>query len=338
MVDLVPPDHVTLAEVARQAGVGIATASRALRNTPGVAAATRVKVREVAARLSYVASPEALRLATWTTSRVALVVPHLDRWFFGAIVAGLESVLRDADLDVLLYHVGDADDRRRFFEQLPARRKVDAAVIVAYPVDDREYQRLALMGVHIVAAGGKSGDYPYVCINDRAAGAQAINHLVNLGHRRIAMITVDDPQQPLVTERSRAYYECLEAADIPIDPELVQTSDWGGEQAAASMAALLSLRSPPTAVYAYSDEIAVGALRTLRRSGLRVPEDMSIVGTDDHPLAALTDLTTVRQPVHLQGQLAGQMLLGLLRGQDVDVAVEVPTELVVRASTAPQRR
>jgi DNA-binding LacI/PurR family transcriptional regulator len=194
------------------------------------------------------------------------------------------------------------------------------------------------MGVHIVAAGGKSGDYPYVCINDRAAGAQAINHLVNLGHRRIAMITVDDPQQPLVTERSRAYYECLEAAAIPIDPELVQTSDWGGEQGAASMAALLSLRSPPTAVYAYSDEIAVGALRTLRRTGLRVPEDMSIVGIDDHPLAALTDLTTVRQPVHLQGQLAAQMLLGLLRGQDVDVAVEVPTELVVRASTAPQRR
>ena len=110
------PSNVTLAEVARQAGVGLATASRALRDTPGVAPATRVKVREVAERLSYVASPEALRLATGTTSRVALVVPHLDRWFFGAIVAGLESVLREADLDILLYHVGDVDDRRRFFE------------------------------------------------------------------------------------------------------------------------------------------------------------------------------------------------------------------------------
>lgn len=333
-----PPHNVTLAEVAREAGVGIATASRALRDTPGVAPATRVKVREVADRLSYVASPEALRLATGTTSRVALVVPHLDRWFFGAIVAGLESVLRDADLDVLLYHVGDADDRRRFFEHLPARRKVDAAVVVAYPVDDRERQRLALMGVQIVAAGGKSGDYPYVCIDDRAAGTQAVNHLINLGHRRIAMIAVVDPQQPLVTERSRAYYQCLEVAGIQLDPELVRTSDWGGEEGSASMAALLSLRSPPTAVYAYSDEVAVGALRTLRRAGLRVPEDMSIVGIDDHPLAALTDLTTVRQPVHLQGRLAAEMLLGLLRGQDVDVAVEVPTELVVRASTAPPRR
>ena len=104
------------------------------------------------------------------------------------------------------------------------------------------------------------------------------------------------------------------------------------------MATLLSLRSPPTAVYAHSDEVALGALRTLRRAGLRVPEDMSIVGIDDHPLAALTDLTTVRQPVQLQGRLTAEMLLGLLRGDDVDVAVEVPTELVVRASTAPPRR
>jgi LacI family transcriptional regulator, repressor for deo operon, udp, cdd, tsx, nupC, and nupG len=101
------------------------------------------------------------------------------------------------------------------------------------------------------------------------------------------------------------------------------------------MAALLGLRSPPTAVYAHSDEVALGALRTLRRAGLRVPEDMSIVGIDDHPLAALADLTTVRQPVHLQGRLTAKMVLGLLRGQDVDVAIEVPTELVVRASTAP---
>jgi DNA-binding LacI/PurR family transcriptional regulator len=97
-------------------------------------------------------------------------------------------------------------------------------------------------------------------------------------------------------------------------------------------------RSPPTAVYAHSDEVALGALRTLRRARLSIPDDMSIVGIDDHPLAALTDLTTVRQPIELQGRLAAELLLGLLRGDDVHLALEVPTELVVRASTAPPRR
>jgi DNA-binding LacI/PurR family transcriptional regulator len=104
------------------------------------------------------------------------------------------------------------------------------------------------------------------------------------------------------------------------------------------MGTLLGLREPPTAVYAHSDEVAFGALRTIRRAGLRVPEDVSVVGVDDHPHAALADLTTVRQPVELQGRLAGEMLLALLRGEQGDQAVDVPTELIVRASSAPPGR
>jgi DNA-binding LacI/PurR family transcriptional regulator len=331
--------NVTLAEVAQRAGVGLATASRALRNTPGVATATRDRVRLVAEELSYVPSPDAASLARGTTGRVAIVVPHLDRWFFGAILAGLESVLRDADLDVLLYHVGDLADRHHFFDQLPARRKVDAVVVVAFPVGDRERQRLDLMGVRIVAAGGQSADYPYVCIDDLHVGRQAMNHLINLGHTRIAMLEAMDPDQPgLRSGRSTAYSACLADAGLPVDPALVRTSTWGGEEGAASMGALLGMRDPPTAVYAHSDEVALGAMRTSRRAGLRIPEDVSIVGIDDHPHAALADLTTVRQPVQLQGQLAGAMLLGLIRGDEVDVAVDVPTELVIRASTAPPGR
>ena len=103
------------------------------------------------------------------------------------------------------------------------------------------------------------------------------------------------------------------------------------------MSQLLSLREPPTAVYAHSDEVAVGAMRTLRRAGLRIPEDISVIGIDDHPLAELTDLTTVSQPVRQQGLLAGQMVLGLLQGDDIERAVTMPTRLVIRQSTAPPR-
>ena len=331
--------NVTLTDIARLAGVGLGTASRALRNAPGVAPATRDRVLAVAEEHAYVVSPQASSLRMGTTGRIAVVVPHLDRWFFGAMLAGLESVLRTAELDVLLYPVGDVHDRHEFFHRLPARRKVDAIVVVAFPLDQLERQRLELMGVRIVAAGGQSVAYPFVCIDDGIAGRQAMDHLLYLGHRRIGMLEAIDPDQPgLVSRRPTAYYASLKDASIAVDDDLVVSNDWGGEHGAESMAKLLSLREPPTAVYAHSDEVALGAIRTLHRAGLRVPEDISVIGIDDHPLAALTDLTTVRQPVHEQGARAAHILLGLLQGEDVDQAVTMPTHLVIRRSTAPPSR
>jgi DNA-binding LacI/PurR family transcriptional regulator len=297
-------------------------------------------VLAVAQDLSYVVSPEASRLSGGSTRRVAVVVPHVSRWFFGAMLEALESVLREADLDVLLYTVSNEADSHSFFERLPARRKVDAIVVLAFPVSDAERQRLDLMGVSIVAAGGQSAAYPYVSIDDEAAARQAMDHLLFLGHRRIAMIAAIDPDEsrwPNVRSRSDGYYSALRDAGIAADPSLVVTVDWGGLQGADAMGQLLGLRDPPTAVYAHSDEIALGAVRTLRRAGLRIPEDVSVIGIDDHPLAELTDLTTVSQPVRQQGQLAGQMVLRLLQGEDVEQAITVPTSLIIRRSTAPPR-
>lgn len=329
-----------MVDIARLAGVSLATASRALSSAPGVAPATRERVLAVAEELSYVVSPEASRLSGGSTRRVAVVVPHISRWFFAAMLEALESALREADLDVLLYTVGDAADRHAFFERLPARRKVDAVVVLAFPVSEAERQRLELMGVSIVAAGGQSAAYPYVCIDDEAAGRQAMDHLIFLGHRRIAMIAafdLDAPGWPDRPGRTEAYYSALREAGITADPSLVTTVDWGGLQGAEAMGELLGLREPPTAVYAHSDEVALGAIRTLRRAGIRVPEDISVIGIDDHPLAELTDLTTVGQPVRQQGVLAGQMVLGLLQGKDVEQAITVPTRLIIRRSTAPPR-
>lgn len=334
-----PPTNVTLADIARLAGVGLGTASRALRDAPGVAPATRERVLEVADKLAYVVSPQASSLRLGPTGRVAVVVPHLDRWFFGAMLNGLESVLRTAELDVLLYPVSDQRDRSDFLKRLPARRKVDAVIVVAFPLNEIERTRLELMGVRIVAAGGQSAAYPYVCIDDAVAGRQALDHLIYLGHRRIAMLEAIDPDQPpLISGRTTSYYAALADAGIPVDQQLVESSDWGGENGAESMAKLLSLREPPTAVYAHSDEVALGAMRTIRRAGLRIPEDISVIGIDDHPLAALTDLTTVRQPVFDQGARAAKILLELLGGnQAVNQAVTVPTQLVIRRSTTPPR-
>lgn len=333
------PDQVALLDVAREAGVSLATASRALNNSYGVSAATRARVLEVAERLQYVVSPEASRLAGGTTMRVGLVVPHIDRWFFGAMVSGLVSVLRDAGFDVLLYHVGDVQDRRRFFQTLPARRKVDALVLVALPIADSERERLELMGVRIFAAGGQDVSYPFVCIDDEAAGRQAVDHLLSLGHTRVAMIEAIDPDEPtwpLRRGRSRAYHSALEAAGLPVDESLIATGGWSAELGAEAMGQLLTQPQTPTAVYAHSDEIAVGAIRTIRRTGLRVPGDISVIGIDDHPIAALVDLTTIHQPVHEQGVRTAELVVASLEdGGPVDGAIHVPTRLIVRGTTGP---
>ncbi|MDD7968459.1 LacI family DNA-binding transcriptional regulator [Actinomycetospora lemnae] len=346
------PPRVTLDDVARRAGVSTATASRALGDHPHVAAATRARVREAAEALDYVASPEATRLAGGPTGRVAVLVPHPSRWFFGELLEGLEAALRAADLDLVIFRVGGPEERAAFFARLPARRKVDAVVVLAFAVDELEHARLASLGVDVVAAGGRVASYPSVGIDDHVAGRQAMDHLVHLGHRRIGMIAVGDTQRsgagpsgkdvgclaPEPDGRTSAWRAALGDAGIAPDDELVVTVPWGGEGGADGMARLLGLRSPPTAVFAHDDETALGAIRTLRRAGLRVPEDLSVIGVDDHPLAALTDLTTVAQPVRAQGRRAGELVVAALRGELADglpPAELLPTRLVLRGTTSP---
>ncbi|WP_255425103.1 LacI family DNA-binding transcriptional regulator [Nostocoides sp. F2B08] len=324
--------------MARRAGVSLATASRAINDSYGVSTKTRGRVLAAAEELAYVVSPEASRLAGGRTGRVGLVVPHIDRWFFGTLVAGAEGVLGDAGLDVLLFRVGDADDRRDFFHRLPARRKIDGLIVVGFPVLEAERERLDLLGVSIVSAGGQQEAYPYACVDDYEVGTIAVTHLLNLGHRRIAMIEAIDPDQPgwpTLAPRSAAYHDALDRAGIRSGPGLVCTVPWGGEAGADAMAQLLSRAEPPTAVYAHSDEIAVGAIRTARRAGLDVPGDISVVGIDDHPIAALTDLTTVAQPVRAIGERAAATLLEMIDGQHLPSSTTFPAKLVVRRSTAP---
>lgn len=333
---------VNMADVARHAGVSLATVSRSLRDLPGVSEATRKRVKRLADELSYVVSPEASRLASGATGRVAVVVPAINAWFYSTMLAGIEAVLREADMDVLIYHVEGAKDRAAFFERLPARRKVDAVILIALPVTEAEAARLELMGVTVVMAGGTLGDYPNVAVDDVEIARQAVNHLINLGHSSIAMIRTEDPEGAVWAAdraRTQGYREALSRAGLPAPDEWTVTVPWGIDGGARAMDRLLSLSEPPTAVFAYSDEVAMGALRSLRRAGIPVPERISIVGVDDHPMAELTDLTTVNQSVHEQGGIAGRLVLNRLRGATGCAEhVTLPTHLVVRGSSAPPSR
>jgi LacI family transcriptional regulator, repressor for deo operon, udp, cdd, tsx, nupC, and nupG len=329
-----------MADIAREAGVSMATASRALSGARGVSAATTAHVRSVAEQLSYVVSPEASNLSRRATGRVGVVTTHISRWFFGEVIEGIESTLSARGLDTVVYGVGGAEDRRRFFEHLPARRKVDAVIVVGMPVSRAEQERLALLDVAVVAAGGQVADYPFASIDDELAGQQAMNHLLFLGHRRIAMIDAIDPNEEEwpIELRSRAYTDAIAAAGADTDPNLFVRVPWGAEGGAEGMERLLSLPEPPTAVFAHSDEMAFGAMQTLRRAGLEIPRDISMIGIDDHPVSALLDLTTIHQDARAQGVAAAKTVCATLDGTEPDPAVLVPTRLVPRGSTAAPRQ
>jgi LacI family repressor for deo operon, udp, cdd, tsx, nupC, and nupG len=330
-----------MADVARYAGVSTATVSRALRDMPGVSERTRRRIKKLADELSYVISPEASRLSGGSTGRVAVVVPLINLWFFSTVLAGIEAVLREADLDVLIYHVEGADERRAFFERLPARRKADAVIVISLPVPREEARRLDLLGVEVVIAGGQLLEYPYVRIDDVEVAHQAVHHLRQLGHKRIGMLRTSSPDGALWSadrQRSSGFVSAMAESGVETPPELMVTVPWGADGGARAMDRLLSLREPPTAVFAYSDEVAIGALRSLRRAHISVPEQMSVIGVDDHPMADLNDLTTVYQPVEQQGAIAAKMVLELLDGRSLaEPHLTVPTHLVVRGSTAPPR-
>ncbi len=330
-----------MTDVAARAGVSIATVSRALRDVPGVDPRTRERVRAIADELAYVVSPEASRLSRKETGRVAVVVPKIDVWFYSAMLAGVEKVLRAADLDVLVYQVDGEAQRSRFFHDLPARRKVDAVVLIALPVLAEEERRLELLGVQVLVAGGQLRDYPHVRVDDHQVALLAVGHLIELGHTRIAMLRTGDTEGTRWSsdvERSRGYRDALTAAGLELRDDYVVTRPFGVTAGADGIALLTSLDDPPTAVFCYSDEVAFGAVHQLLRHGRRIPEEMSLIGVDGHPMAELFGLTSVVQRVDEQARHAGEMVLALLRGEGGEgggSAVVLEPELVVRSTTGP---
>lgn len=331
----------SLNDVAQAVGVSPSTVSRALRGQAGVSDQVRARITATAASLGYVASRSASSLASGRTYTVGVIAPYLGRWFFGTVLDAAEQVLSAAGYDVLLYNLGSTDVRKRFFARLPVRKRVDAVLSLLIP-DDQEAEALRSLKVPLVSVVGESRPgFTVVGIDDRAGAAAAVRHLVNLGHRRIGMIGGSSGPLHWTTpvRRRRAYLDVLEESGIPNDPTLEADGGYtlqGGEQA---MSRLLAVTNPPSAVFAQSDEMAMGALRALRLHRLRVPDDVSLVGFDDHELSAVIGLTTVAQPVANQGAEAARLLLRRLEqpGAPPEEQFHLPTRLQLRDTTAPPR-
>jgi DNA-binding LacI/PurR family transcriptional regulator len=331
----------SIEDVARRAGVSIATVSRSLRGLPDVAAATRDRVLTAARELDYVASPFAARLASGRTATVGVVVPFVNRWYFAEILGAVEAVLHQAHFDLLLYNLGDEAGRQRFFTDLPVRKRVDALLIASLVLSDEETDALTSLGVPVGLLGVDHPLFHSTRIDDRGSAFAAVSHLIELGHRRIGLIggDTDDPMRFTPPHHRRVgFIEALATAGVEPAAELEHLGYFTTAGGRAATEALLAASGRPTAIFAESDEMAYGALLALRRAGLRVPQDVAVIGFDDHASAELLDLSTIRQPVDDQAVDLTTRVLAAIAEPSIPARVEVlPTSLVVRGSTDPDR-
>jgi DNA-binding LacI/PurR family transcriptional regulator len=330
----------TIRDVAERAGVSIATVSRALHGLPRVSEATRQRVLAAAAELHYVASPSAASLAGGQNMAIGVVAPSVNGWFVATIVHSAERLLRPAGYDVLLYSLGvEPEERRRAFAGNVLRKRVDAVLVVGIRPEPEEVAALSAVGGPVTVVGADVPGWASVRVDDEAVGRCAVRHLLDLGHRRIAYIgsEPEGPAEPVASAGRRAGYRLeLTAAGLGPDPALEVDGGFTVRGGMAAMDALLAAGAPPSAVFAASDEMAMGAAHVARQAGLRIPQDLSVVGVDDHEMAELFDLTTVAQPVYSQGVMAAEMILRrLAEPYREPPALVVPTSLMVRGTTAP---
>jgi LacI family transcriptional regulator len=331
---------MTIRDIAELAGVSIATVSRAVNGRGDVSEETRMLVQRIAREHGYTASRDARGLSTGRTGLIGVTLPVIHPTYFSSIVASIAAELDEHDMRIVLCPTLHQHDREISLIQRLMHGTTDGALLVLPEESASELRELTRQGYrYVVVDPGEQpdADIPAVSAAHSAGAMQAVGHLVQLGHRRIAAIT--GPAGRMATrERLRGYHTALAGAGVAAGARLVVESNFkvsGGFEAASR---LLALPDPPTAIFAFNDDMAIGAMRAAGELGIGIPADVSIVGFDDSNVAQFVTpgLTTVRQPLTEMGRTAAGLLLRMLEGETpLTLHEELPTSLVVRASTAP---
>jgi LacI family transcriptional regulator len=328
--------RVTISAIAREAGVSVPTVSRVLNGRSDVAPGTRERVEELLRRHGY---RRRVSRGQARASLIDLVFNDLDSPWAVEIIRGVEEAAHDAGVGTVVSAVHRRPDSvRRWLQNLRARA-TDGVIMVTSELTPSLYgqlRRLAIPMVLVDPEGVPALDVPTIGATNWVGGLRATEHLLALGHRRIGLIA-GPPRMLCSRARLDGYRAALDAAGIGFDPQLMYEGDFYPEGGFRGGTALLGLAEPPTAVFAASDQMAFGVYEAARQHGLRVPDELSIVGFDDLPESrwSAPPLTTVRQPLAEMGLLAARTVLRLAQGEPVETPrVELATELVLRHSTA----
>ncbi|MBT2514852.1 LacI family DNA-binding transcriptional regulator [Arthrobacter sp. ISL-30] len=335
---------VSIEDVATAAGVSTATVSRAVRGLPRVSPATRDKILHIAGQLGYVASSSASGLATGRTKTVGVLAPYVDRWFFFKSIEGVDRELHQRGYNLSLFNLGgQRGARERLFSKTMVYKQIDALLVLCMSLAHEEIEDLQRIDIPLIVVGGPVEDCPSIGIDDYAAAAEATTHLIELGHREVALLHgQDDSDLNFTVPRLRVegFMETMAKAGASMPAQWDIYGNFTVRSGQEGFDTLWAKPGPkPTAIFCASDEMAIGAMLQARRRGVQVPEDLSIIGIDNHEFSDAMGLTTVAQDPVEQGQQGTRMLLDELAGTTGAVrSMLAPHHLIVRESTAPPSR
>jgi DNA-binding LacI/PurR family transcriptional regulator len=329
-----PSRPVTISYSAETAGVSIPTVSKVINGRSGVAADTRARVEALVSEYGYRRPTGPSR-----SNMMELVFDELESMWGVEIIRGVQRVARKHRVGVVLSEFGPQGNAIRYWIDDALDRR-PACVVTVAQLSQEQRDQLRARGIPFVVFDPTSelpDDVPFVGATNWSGGRSATRHLIELGHRRIAMITGPDR---ILCCRARldGYRSSMEAASLPVDPDLIVRADLNQEAGHTAAGELLGRLDRPTAIFASNDLQALGVYQAARETGLRIPQDLSVVGFDDLPIAALMDppMTTVRQPLTEMAVAATELALALGRGENPPQAgLELATTLTVRKSTAP---
>ncbi|WP_422784960.1 LacI family DNA-binding transcriptional regulator [Psychromicrobium lacuslunae] len=311
-----------------------------MRGLPRVSPQTRARILAIATEMGYVASSAASGLATGRTRTIGVLAPYVSRWFFSRAIEGVDLVLQQNQYNLMLINLGGyGGGRERLFEHTMLRKQIDALVVLCLALLPSELEHLHLTEIPLIAVGGPVKGFHQVCIDDYQAAKLATQHLIELGHQRIAQVLGEDKNElnfEVPKLRDKAFEETLVNSGLRFRPEWEVDGEFtvaGGVSAARRL--FDAPGEQPTAIFCASDEMALGVMMEAQRRGIRVPQDLSVIGIDNHEFSAAAGLTTVAQDPVEQGRLAAEMLLNELAGKaDAVRSVAAPFQLVKRGSTA----
>jgi LacI family transcriptional regulator len=326
---------VTIRHVAEAAGVSVSTVSRVLNDKDDVAPETYQKVQQVIEELNYTRSLAAKSMRSRKMNVIGLVAPDVGDPFMVQVVKGVNQAIAELDYDLIVYSGGEfrresSADRERRFVSLLGGGITDGVIVITPAATSFP----TASPVVVVDPNVETHDCPAVIATNRDGALTTVEYLISLGHRRIGFIS-GRPELQSAVRRLQGYEDGLARAGIPLDPDLIQTGDYSRQMGFAGAQRLLNLYDPPTAIFASNDQSATGAIKAIHEAGLRVPDDISVVGFDNVPEVAYNHpgLTTVDQSIDKMGYIAAEMLISLIEGNSLERDLyKVPTRLIVRDS------